>query len=489
VSKKAIVIGAGIAGIASSIRLAARGYRVSIFESNPYPGGKLSEIRSGDYRFDAGPSLFTLPSLVDELFELGKLDHAKYFKYEKLESICRYHYEDGTRINAWQDPSAFAAELEKTTGDSASDLEKFLSRSRELYELTSPVFIFRSFHLLSTFYSRDFIRALLRIHRLQAFSSMHSVISRSFRDSRTVRLFDRYATYNGSNPFSAPGTLNVIPHLEHMLGAFFPSGGMHRITESLVQLAKDMGVEINLGATVEAIQLKGKRIRGIRSGGMDHPADIVVSDVDIVKVYDLMEGIKLKKRYLKHERSTSALIFYWGMKGKLPSMDLHNIFFSENYKEEFRHLFREKTIYEDPTIYVYISSLREKSDAPEGGQNWFVMINTPENVGQDWSSLRSFARGKILEKLERMLGCQLADKILIEEVLDPVGIEDRTSSWRGSLYGISSNNRLAAFSRHPNFSRRLRGLYFVGGSVHPGGGIPLCLASARIVDELIGKRE
>ncbi len=484
-SKKAIVIGSGIAGIAIAIRLATRGFRVSILEANDRPGGKLTQVRSGAFRFDAGPSLFTLPRLVDELFERCGEDPAKHFQYEKLEVICRYHYEDGTRINAWQDVDAFAAELERTTSEKGTSLLAFLERSRELYELTSPVFIFRSFHRVSTFFSRAFIRALLRIHRLFAFSSMHDVISRYFSDSRVVRLFDRYATYNGSNPFVAPGTLNVIPHLEHSLGAFFPSGGMHRITESLVSLAGRMGVELHYNSPAEEIIIKKGRIAGVRSGGIPHDADLVISDIDIVRAYSLMPGYSLPQKHLRQERSTSALIFYWGMKGELPPLELHNIFFSEDYRAEFRHLFTEKTLYEDPTVYVFISSLKVEGDAPGGGQNWFVMINTPENIGQDWHEFRSGARRRILEKLERMLGASLEDNIAEEKVLDPPAIEARTSSHHGSLYGISSNSRFSAFSRHPNFSRRIKGLYFVGGSVHPGGGIPLCLASAKIVDRLI----
>jgi len=485
VQRQAVVIGSGIAGIAIAIRLAARGFRVRILESAAGPGGKLAQIRSNGYRFDAGPSLFTLPHLVDELFELCGEDPAAYFQYDRLETICCYHYEDGTRINAWQDVEAFARELESKTTDSGDALLAFLERSSELYELTSPVFIFRSFHRLSTFFSRDFIRALLNIHRLFAFTSMHGVITRYFRDSRVIRLFDRYATYNGSNPFIAPGTLNVIPHLEHRLGAYFPSGGMYVITESLVSLARKMGVEMDFNSPAEEIIIRGNRAIGVRSRGIIHEAGVVVSDIDIVRAYGLMSGHSLPSRYRRQERSTSALIFYWGMKGELPQLELHNIFFSEDYQSEFRHLFREKTLYHDPTVYVFISSTRVPSDAPAGAQNWFVMINAPENVGQDWQRFRNEARKNILEKLSRMLGIRLEDRIVCEEVLDPPGIESRTSSYRGSLYGFSSNSRLSAFSRHPNFRRKVGGLYFTGGSVHPGGGIPLCLASAKIVDELI----
>jgi len=417
--KKAIVIGSGIAGIAIAIRLAARGYQVRILEANAWPGGKLTQIRSQGYRFDAGPSLFTLPNLVDELFELCGENPADRFRYDKLETICRYHYEDGTRIHAFQDVDAFARELDNKTSDTGKSLIAFLNRSRELYELTSPVFIFRSFHRLSTFFSKDFIRALLRLHRLFAFSSMHDVITRYFSDSRTARLFDRYATYNGSNPYIAPGTLNVIPYLEHHLGAYFPSGGMYSITESLVSLAGRMGVELHLNSAVDEIIIRENRIKGVLCSGKITEAGLVISDVDIARAYELMPGCILPAKYRKQERSTSALIFYWCMKGELPDLDLHNIFFSEDYREEFRHLFGEKTIYRDPTVYVYISCLKIPGDAPAGGQNWFVMINAPENIGQDWPQFRKEARRNILSKLNRMLGTKLEEKIVLEEILDP----------------------------------------------------------------------
>jgi phytoene desaturase len=361
----------------------------------------------------------------------------------------------------------------------------FLEKSRVIYDLTSPVFIFRSFHRLSTFISKPFIHALLRIHKLSAFSTMHGVIKKYFRDSRTIRLFDRYATYNGSNPFVAPGTLNVIPHLEHNIGAYFPAGGMISIIHSLVSLARDKGILLLMNTPVDEIIVRDSVIRGVRSRQKIYDAELVVSDIDIVQTYALLPGLELPSRYLKQERSTSAMIFYWGMKGKLPDLELHNIFFSEDYEVEFRHLFREKSIYRDPTVYVFISSKKVPGDAPVGGENWFVMVNVPENVGQDWERARENVRRSILEKLNRMLGTRLEKQIVTEEVLDPVEIESRTSSWHGSLYGISSNSRFSAFQRHPNFCRRVRGLYFVGGSVHPGGGIPLCLASAKIVDELM----
>ncbi len=484
--KSAIVVGAGIGGIATSIRLACKGYKVSVFETARQAGGKLNETHHNGFRFDMGPSLFTLPNLVTELFELCDERPEQYFQYTSLDIICRYFYTDGSSINAYQDVEKFANEIQQVTGEKKSGVLQFLSRSRELYELTAPVFIFKSFHKVSTFLSKAFFKALLHIYKLDTFRTMHNANASWFSDSRVVQLFDRYATYNGSNPYKAPATLNVIPHLEHSVGAYYPTGGMYRIAQSLLLLAERQGVTFHFQTPVTRILTSHHKIVGVEVSDRRYKADVVVSDVDIVSAYKLL-GKQIPQRYIKHERSSSALIFYWGIDKAFPELELHNILFSGNYPEEFRCLFNTKTVYSDPTVYLYISKKKEENDAPVGCENWFVMINVPENIGQDWDSIVAVSRKQIIQKINTLLATDIAQHIVFEKMLDPRSIESGTSSFHGSLYGNSSNGRFAAFSRHPNFKRSIKGLYFAGGSVHPGGGIPLCLASAKIIDELIGK--
>jgi phytoene dehydrogenase-like protein len=194
---------------------------------------------------------------------------------------------------------------------------------------------------------------------------------------------------------------------------------------------------------------------------------------------------KQPQKILKQERSSSALIFYWGIKKKFEELGLHNIFFANDYRAEFDAIFKSKTIHPDPTVYINISSKMQASDAPKGCENWFTMINVPNNTGQDWDSLITEARKNILNKLNKNLGIDLEILIENESILDPRTIESRTSSFRGSLYGTSSNSQFAAFLRHANFSKNIKNLYFVGGSVHPGGGIPLALLSAKIVADMV----
>ncbi len=484
----AIVIGAGIGGLATAIRLRTQGWQVIVFEASAQPGGKIGELRMGAYRFDTGPSLFTLPSEVDELFRLAGKNPADHFRYRALPVVTKYFYEDGVVIPAWWEPEKFAEEIEKTTADTAASVHKSLARSSEIYDITGHVFLERSLHKVSNYLRKQTLRSILRLPRIDAFRTMHAANAKQFTDPRVVQLFDRYATYNGSDPYQAPATLNVIPHLEHNIGAFFPEGGMFSIARSLHELGKSIGVKYFFNTPVDRILLRGRRAMGVFAMEREWLAEAVVSNADIVPTYRrLLPQLKAPERTLSQPRSSSALIFYWAMNRTWPQTDTHNIFFSSDYPAEFDALWNKKTLADDLTVYLYVSSKAEAADAPEGCENWFVMVNAPANTGQDWDALIPEARTRSVEKLERMLGTPVESHIQAEQVLDPRSIEAKTSSYQGALYGNSSNNKFAAFLRHPNFKHSLPGLYFVGGSVHPGGGIPLCLLSAKITGDLIGK--
>ena len=479
------IVGAGIAGIASAIRWARKGYAVHVHEANSYPGGKLSQFQLGEYRFDAGPSLFTLPFLVDELFTFCGEDPRDHFNYLKKTEECRYFWDDGTRLTAHSDPAEFASEAERVLGEPAAHVRAHLDLARRQYEATKGLFLERSLHKASTYLRRDALPALAALPSLKLTQTMHAVHAQRFRSPKMVQLFDRFATYNGSTPYQAPGTLAMIPHLEFGFGTFVPFGGMVAITESLVALAERQGVQFHYGQRVERILVANRRATGLLVGGTELPADVVVSNMDVTPTYRrLLPDLKAPEKTLSQERSSSALIFYWGVRREFPELDLHNILFANDYEAEFRDLFERKTLHDDPTVYIHITSKDLEGEAPVGGENWFVMINAPADYGQDWAAWRATARASVLAKIERALGIDVAPFIEVEEVLDPPTIQSRTGSDRGALYGASSNNAMAAFLRHPNFHRQIPNLFFVGGSAHPGGGIPLCLLSAKIAADL-----
>ncbi|MFD2584697.1 1-hydroxycarotenoid 3,4-desaturase CrtD [Pedobacter vanadiisoli] len=484
---KAIVIGAGIAGIASAIRLSIKGYDVDVFEAGSKAGGKLGEIKMNGFRFDAGPSLFTMPQYVDELFKLAGKNPEDYFKYTKLKEICRYFYEDGLRLNTTSDLDQFAKEIEEKTHSTAAEVYRYLKKSKTIYEVTHHVFLERSLHKLRSYLHWDTLKSIFRFGQIDAFRTQASANQSFFKDRRITQLFNRYATYNGSDPYQAPATLNVIPHFEYHFGAFIPKNGMYGIVEALLKLAEELGIRFNYNQKVEEILYNNEskpKINGVKVNNRSYKADVVVSNLDIWFTYkNLLTGIAEPKKLLTQERSSSALIFYWGMDGSYSNLGLHNIFFAEDYEKEFNAIWKDKTISSDPTIYINITSKHLRNDAPADSENWFVMINVPANSGQNWDQLIKEARANMIKKISRMLNRNIEKDIICEQVLDPRSIESKTGSYQGSLYGNSSNSQFSAFLRHANFSSKVKNLYFCGGSVHPGGGIPLALLSAKIIDD------
>ena len=485
---KAIIVGSGIAGIASSIRLAKKGYLVKVFEANSFPGGKIHSFEKSGYRFDGGPSLFTMPQFVDELFELCGENPKDHFSYTKKEIACNYFWEDGKKLVAYGNKQDFINEVHEKLGVPKKKLINYFDRSKKKYDLTAPIFLEKSLHKLKTFISKETVNAMFHLGKYDIFKSLHELNKETLEEPHLIQLFDRFATYNGSNPYKTSGMMSVINHLEQHYGTFLPKKGMVSIARSLVELAKRQGVEFVYNTCVDEIVVKNNKVLGVKSERHFYSSDVVISNMDINPTYNLLLKNEIKpNKILNSEPSSSAVIFYWGISRKFKELDLHNIFFSDNYSAEFDSIFNQNKVYEDPTLYINITSKDIPKDAPKNSENWFVMINTPPDKGQDWNSIVKQIRKNVEKKISRNLGVDISKYIEAEEVLTPEIIQQKTQSHLGSLYGPSSNDRLSAFFRHPNFSSKIKSLFFCGGSVHPGGGIPLCLLSAKITTDLIKK--
>lgn len=483
------VIGSGVGGLATAVRAAAAGRDVTVFEAAPEVGGKLRQLHLGDYRFDLGPSLFTWPELLTETLARAG-EKAAPFSYGKLDRSCHYFWPDGTRFTAWSDRERLSEEIERAFGMDPAPALEHLDRSAEGFEATRGLFLEQSLHEGSSWKPSKALAHLGRAWRGRRALPLTRQLNRW--NARTghpklQQLFNRYATYNGSDPYRAPAMLHVIPHLEFGMGTFAPDGGMHAIVEALHHTALNLGVSFELNSPVERILTSGGQVTGVESGGRQHTADIVVSGADVTPTYRrLLPDQPAPERILSAESSTSGVIFYWGVRHPAPDLHLHNILWAEDYPAEFHALFEAGTIADDPTVYINIGSRTSPSDAPEGAGNWFVMVNAP--AGWETAGLEDL-RQRVQAKIHRMTGIDVAACTECEHVLTPDDIASRTGSHLGALYGPASNKPTSAFLRHRNRDRRLRGLYFVGGSVHPGGGIPLCLLGARITSELMDQHD
>ncbi len=485
--KRVLVIGSGLGALSGAIRLARMGFEVHVYEKNARAGGKLNEKRLGGYRFDTGPSLLTMPFVIDELFEFAGASREEKLALVPIEPICRYFFVEGSILDASADLAKMKAEIAKFSQRDVAAYEKFLRYSERIYQRTAEIFLFSPIHEFVKLLKLKNLGTLLRLHEIDPLRTVHQGVSRFFEDERLVQLFDRYATYNGSNPYRAPATLNVIPYVEYVLGSYYIRGGMYRLAEALLDLAAQAGVQLHYCSPVQKILHDGRRVTGLQIEGEKLATDYVLCGQDVVVAHEqLIEGFERRKRKLNQlEPSCSGLVFLWGVRKEHEQLAHHNIFFSRDYKKEFEQIFEQRMPPDDPTLYVAITSKNDPEHAPAECENWFVLLTMPYlTSAMNWREALPKVRALTLEKLRRA-GFDVEGSIEEEDVITPEDFYQLYRSNRGSIYGVSSNSRNTAFKRPPNRSRDLKGLYFAGGSTHPGGGIPLVMLSGKIAAELI----
>jgi len=490
--KHAIVIGAGIGGLSAACLLAAEGYKVTVYEKNSTPGGKMQERVRDGYRFDTGPSLLTMPFVLEKLFERCGENLHDYLAYTDLQPICRYFYPDGVVFDNYSDKKLNAAELKKFAPKDVSSYSKFLKRSEKLYNRTADAFLFNPLYSIKDL---KFL-SLFNLLRIDALSTVSKKVDRYFSSPHLRQFFKRFSTYNGSSPYQAPATLNVIPHVELNQGGYYVKGGLYQIARSLFKLAEKSGVNFQFNQTVISLDVSGKKINGVKfKKGSIEKADVVVANSDATDtLLNLIPGQHLsnrkKKSLKKIEPSCSGFVLLLGCNKQWEELKHHNIFFSDNYKKEFQDIFQEKHMPENPTIYVANSSYTDPSHAPEGASNLFVLINAPYVVeNQNWEEVEETYSSFIISELEKRGLTGLEASLDLVEKITPVDFRNMYRSNRGSIYGTSSNSKFSAFLRPRNKVRFLDNLYLVGGSSHPGGGIPLVVQSAFNAMDLMNRHK
>lgn len=479
-SKKVAIIGAGLGGLSAAVHLAAKGYEVDIYEKNDDIGGKLGEVNIDGFRFDTGPSVVTMIDVIKDLFITSGKNPNDYLRFKKLEIINKNFFDDGCEITSFSDFELFKSEISKIDSISATNLSSYFNKIESIYRKTSDIFLFSPLHEVNYFIKSKKFPNLLDFTSIDAFTTMHNVNSEFFPNPKIQQIFDRYATYNGSSPYLAPGTLNLIAFVELVLGAYYIEGGIFRIVDSIKKLCEELNVRIHTKSMVDKIIVTNNKAKGIKIGSDIFEFDYIISNSDVVYTYsNLIDGYEyIKKKTNKLEPSISGMVFLWGIDDDFEILDHHNVFYANDYYKEFQTIFEYKSVPEDLTVYVAITSKNDKSHAPAGKSNFFVLVNMPYNVNQNWVSEVTRVRQLIINKLLKH-GIDIRNKIIYEHVYTPKDLESRFLSNKGSIYGISSNSMFTAFKRYGNRARIIKNLFFTGGSVHPGGGIPLVILSGK----------
>jgi phytoene desaturase len=471
--KKILVVGAGLGGLAAAIRLAHAGHAVEVWEKNETPGGKVRELREDGFSWGMGPSLLTMPQVLRDLFaDVGERleDH---LELVRLASACRYFWTDGTVIDEeaafWRRP----------------EVAGFLAYARGIYELSGDAFLNRP--------PREFWRALAprnwpklrHLGKVATTRTLAQEVERRISDPHLRQIFLRFATYNGSSPYLTPATFNIIPYVEAEFGAWYVRGGLARISQKLAALAGRRGVTFHPGTT--AVSWKDGELTA--QDGRRARADFLVCNADVLGARTgflaSLTPPGSRRKLLAPALSTSGFILFLGVRGRDPRLAHHNIFFSDDYAREFMQIHDEKTAPAEPTIYISVSARTDPVHAPPGHDNYFVLVNTPaRDPEQPWTEdeIRAY-RGVILHRLARFGFDDLADRIVVERGFTPTDFAARDLAYHGALYGWASHSiRASLFRPAQRLSRRV---FFVGGTTHPGGGIPLVLLSGKMAAETI----
>jgi phytoene desaturase len=478
-----VIVGAGLGGLSAAIRLAAAGRPVVVLEQNAQVGGKMGQVIVGGFRWDTGPSVITMRPVLEDLFQAAGRRLADYLDLRLVEPLTRYFYPDGVVLDATRDLPRMAEQIARLEPRDVEGYLAYLAYAARLHRVTGPAFIYGEPVSPRTFLQvppTDWLA-------VDGWRSMDAAI-RGFVRSRHLRqLLGRFATYVGASPFRAPATLNVIAHVELTGGVWYPRGGVYAIAAALERLARELGVDIRLNAPVEEIRVArgaGGRPRavGVRVAGAEVPAQAVLANVDVATVVERLlpaGGVPAgRARVLTQaEPSVSGFALLLGIQGRHPELAHHNIFFCPDYRREFEDLFQRGVPPADPTIYVAITSKSDPDHAPAGAENWFVLVNAPPlGPAFNWADQADRYRDQVLALLARR-GLDVRQKIVAEHRLTPLDLARLTGARRGALYGASSNSPWAAFRRPANASPDVAGLYFAGGTAHPGGGVPMVMLS------------
>ena len=476
------VIGAGVGGLAAAVRLAHAGHAVTVLEAADAPGGKAGRVEQDGFAWDSGPSLLTMPWVLRDLFAQTGAPLEDSLELLRVEPVTRYRFADGTGFDLSADLPVAMEALEAWSPGAGADWTRFLGTCAQMWRASVPFLTGpppwpprRPPPGAPAPDPRDLVR-------VRPWSTLRGLARAHARDPRLRMVIERFATYAGAEPSRAPAALAVAGYVEHAFGAWHPRGGIYGVVRALAERLEALGGELRLGTPVRRILTAGGRVTGVETDAGAVAAATVIANGDARAVRrDLLR--RSPPPGGEPERSLSGYALMLGVEGATDDLVHHTICFPADYDAEFDDVFRARRPVRDPTLYASVSCATDPSEAPEGAENWFVLANAPAEPGHDWSAYGD----RVIERLAGH-GFDLRGRIVTRAARSPADLERETGAVGGSIYGDAPHGRLGTLKRPPNAVRGVDGLWLVGGTTHPGGGLPLVMLSAQIVAGAVAAR-
>ena len=490
---KIIIIGAGMGGLSAALHLAYAGHDVTIVEKNARPGGKVNIIERDGFRFDTGPTILTMSQEIRRLFSDVGRDPNDYIQLEQFDPIYRAHFRDGTVFHLYKNEADTLEEIRKISPSDVANYKRFMRHTDKVWQVIDKVVFDRLFLSWRDFFQWDMLLAGMKVDALR---SMYHRVDRMFDDPRIKQLFMFQAIYVGASPKQTPATYTVIPYLEQQQGVWFPKGGLYALVEATMRVADELGVEVRCHAPVAQIRVEQGRATGVElENGEFLPADIVVSNADLVHTYRDLVPKSARKKYndkklASYDPSSSAFILYLAVDKEYPDLVHHNIYFGTDYDREMDEIFEQKRMPSDPSWYICAPTRTDPTLAPFGCEVLYVLTLAPAlgPNSPDWQSAKQQLTENMLDRMEQQAGLtDIRQHIRWHECFTPQDFESVFNGNRGSIFGLSAITQQTALFRPPNRSEDVRNLYLVGGSTQPGGGVPIVILGGRLVARLIQK--
>ena len=491
------IIGSGLGGLSAAATLAARGYEVELFEKNPWLGGKAAVLSEQGFRFDMGPTILIMPSVLNRVFCEAGRQMSDYLDMVRLDPQWRCFFDDGTVLDLKHDVREMGDQLNANEPGMGDRYVEFMQMSEQLHGISDRFFFWRSIGSIKDTF--DFggamnLAVLKDVMRMRLGQSVGGTIRSFIKDPRIAQMLDHYVQYVGSAPDASPAILCSIGHMQSEEGIWYPMGGTRAIPEALVKLGTELGVRYHTSVEIEQIVIRDGKVEGLQTAAGEHfELDAIISNEDAVRTYRELIGGATAQAFEKrrsYEPACSGVVLYLGLNRRYEHLAHHDFVFSRDPQEEFHHIYDLGEPAPDPTCYLASTAGTEPATAPAGGDALYVLVHTPYlRPRHDWNKLFPAYRQTILDKLKRTAGLtDIEDRIVYERALTPADIHERYKVLNGAIYGLSSHGRLHGAFKPANACTDVEGLYLAGGAAHPGPGMPMVLMSGWIAADTLDQK-
>ena len=486
----ALVIGAGIGGIATAARLARNGYDVTVLEKNENSGGRCNQIVRDGHRFDIGPTLFLMPEVWEETFASLGERMSDHLDLRRIDPTYKVHFDDGLQLQLTSNIGDMQAQLEKVEPTAFTGFLSYIAEGAKHYKLSLEKFVGRNFYNIFEYFS---LANLPLIFQLKALQKHYTNTSRFFKDERLKAAFTFQNMYLGLSPYDAPATYSLLQYTELAEGVWYPMGGMYAGIQALTRVAEKLGVEFIYNAPVKKLKVEGSKVIGAElQDGREFSADLFVGNADLPYIYDQLLPDPAEAKKLDEKLYTcSTIMFYWGVDKQYPQVAHHNVFLGGDYKASFDQIFQEHRLPDEPSFYIHAPARTDAAAAPEGQDTFYVLVpvgHLEARTQQDWDAMVNKARETVFTRIAKEMGItDLREHIKFEITYTPKTWQERFNLVKGAAFGLSHNFWQVGFLRPQNRHAKYKNLYFAGASTHPGTGLPIVLLSARLTTERILK--